>query len=152
MRAKKIIFSVVCIAMLLCTMSLTVANAMNKDDTVSPMGTSTYGPRPQSWNNYTMVAFGQDGYARTQAINNSKVVTKMTAEASRWSIDKKRFYDDSIITYNVPVKVEKLTNNQFTVQVKQDASAQRRYDHSVDVYGSTDTNTVVHTFSDYLIY
>ena len=65
MRAKKIIFSVVCIAMLLCTMSLTVANAMNKDDTVNSVDltTSSYGDYSDyyDWNGLYVSAIGISG-------------------------------------------------------------------------------------------
>ena len=138
MRAKKIIFSVVCIAMLLCTMSLTVANAMNKDDTVSPMSIMTYGPETKYWGSYVLVAFGQGGYDHTRVINNSKDTTKITAEVSRWNDKKTVLYQEDIDQKNVA------SNGYIEVYIPQDTGTTAfLYSHAADIYDPKTSNKVV---------
>ena len=142
MRAKKIIFSVVCIAMLLCTMSLTVVNAMNKDDTVSPMSIMTYGPETKFWDSYVLVAFGQDGYDHTRVINNSKAKTKITAGVGRWDLNKTILYQDAddqdVVDPSgyIEVKIPQYTGTTKFL-----------YLHTADIFATTSPNTLIHVIS-----
>lgn len=133
MKLKKILFSVFCAAILLCTGVVCLASA--SDGTVSTMGTSTYNDGDVTYNTVRLRAFGNSSVPAsiTQITNPSTTKTDYYGEVdvSRYNPATKKYEDtdgDNAIVYSGKV---------LTGQVGQIRSGIYRYEHSAILHIGT---------------
>lgn len=114
--------------------------AVGNGDTASTRAISNYGPYEDTWSNYYFKAYASGGQSRTYVKNNSTKTTKVVVEVSRWDRNFREVYDEQYKQANVK------SGASIEVPAAQESVGTYTYMHTADIYGSTTSNTVVHSF------
>ena len=140
MNKKKIITILSMVTIVASISTMGASAAAGNGDTASTRAISNYTPTPKTWSTFKFTAQGSDGQSLTHVKNINGKDTKVVVEASRWDKDFSELLGEN---YNQDV-----ISNGESVQtsVKQGSKRSCQYIHSADIYGSTTSNTVVHSF------
>lgn len=143
MKAKKLltILSVVAIVASISTMGASAATG--NGGTASPNAIVNYGTYQDSWSNYYFEAYASGGQSETYVKNTAKTNTKSTkvvVEVSRWDRNFNYLYDEQYKQGNIA------GGQSIKTSATQEVVGTYTYMHTADIYGSTTSNVVVHSF------
>ncbi|MCC8191926.1 MAG: hypothetical protein LIO41_02645 [Ruminococcus sp.] len=139
----KKLFTIAAMVAIIASISTMGASAavIDNGDTASPNAITDYGPMLDVWSSRVFTATGANGQSKTNVTNHNSATTKVVVEVSRWSKTYQTLYDEKYEQDNV------IKSESVETSLTQKSVGVYRYLHSADIYGSTTSNTVVHTFS-----
>lgn len=140
MNKKKIITILSMVTIVASISTMGASAAAGNGGTVSPNAITNYKPTPQTWSNYTFTAQGSDGQSLTHVKNGNDKLTKIVVEVSRWDRNLRVLYDENYEEKNIT------SPQTIQTSITQEATGTYRYVHTADIYGSTTSNVVVHSF------